>query len=690
MNIFADISLWWLIPWAILSLGLAWLYYRKQKMLADVSHWTLKGLIALRSMGIFILGLLLMGLLFEDIDSKSQKPVFITLVDNSASMLNYSDSGQVNKQVASFQSRLKDQYGDRFDWAFYTIGSEVGDTKATYDQNASNLEKGFEQIYTQYYNQNIGGICLISDGNYNTGGHPQYSAERIALTPVFSLGVGDTIKKKDQVIRNVSANEITFYRNQFPVQIDIQGIKTGKVNSEVTISRNGKKLVSEVIRYENGTLDFNQVNALLDADEIGFLEYIVEVKPLSNESGYENNRWSFYVEVIDSRSKILMLSRAPHPDVAAIKSIIETDENVEVKSLLASEWTGKLDEYSLLIWHDPGNQPDQAIIDEIKRNKLPVWYILGTRSSQQTANRLGIPVNLPRAGRLDDAQVSLKSGFQLFELSDKLQNAAPNWPPLIVPFGGVSIGNGSAVLTQRIGPVVKSDPVWAFGNGSNKQCLLIGEGIWRWKLMEYARTGKSEGFRELIGKTVQYLLVKRNTDALRIHMPRRFTVNEDVIINAEFYNSSLEQITEPEISFRLKDENGSVVNYVFAKAEKNYRLVLGQMKPGRYDWTASAQHAGKKYEKSGSFVVSDVSLEHLESSANHAVLRSVAAATNGSFHQLKNADQLIDDIGKRQDMVTVHYEESTFKDIVDYPWLFVFVILILGFEWFVRRRIGTY
>ena len=100
--------------------------------------------------------------------------------------------------------------------------------------------------------------------------------------------------------------------------------------------------------------------------------------------------------------------------------------------------------------------------------------------------------------------------------------------------------------------------------------------------------------------------------------------------------------------------------------------------------------AGKSYEKSGVFVVTDISLENLESSANHNLLSQMATKSNGDFYELKNLDQLLDDIGERSDIVKVTSEESTFKDIIDYKWLFFLLIVLLGLEWFVRRRAGSY
>lgn len=690
MKFFSDISIWWLIPWAILCILISFWYYRKQKGLEEISSWMKRGLIALRSMALFVIGVLLIGLLLESIEHRSEKPVFITLIDNSTSVLNYTDSAEVKEGISSFTKKLEDRYKDKFDIVQFSVGNSFSTEKPTYSDHFTNLNSGFDELFTQYYNQNIGGICFISDGNFNKGSDPRYAAEKITLTPIFTVGMGDTIRKRDQVIRNVAVNDIAFFKNKFPVEVDIQASRVGKTASSVSIFKNGKKIASKAIAYTDGNLDFTHVSLMLEATEIGFVNYVVQVESLDNESSYENNKWSFYVEVIDSRSKVLLLANSPHPDVAAVKNVIERDENVEVSSMLTSEFSGNLEDYALLILHEPGGSGSGSFLQKVKNSKIPVLYLIGNNSNASSIKQLGIGLDMPNGNRSDEVQASLKSGFQLFEVSSDLSSGLEYWPPMTVPFGNIIASQGDVLLTQRIGSVVKKDPILYFTSGNRKQGAFIGEGLWRWKLMEFARTKGNKGFNELIQKSVQYLVVKKNTDALRVNLPRRFNVNDDVIINAEFYNSSLERITDPTISFVLTDENGDKVDYSFGKGEFDYRLSLGKLPVGKYDWRAKTTFNGKSYEKSGSFVVNDISLENLETSANHNLLQQIAENSNGKFYTLKNINRMLDDIDKRTDIVTVTSDESTFKDIIDYKWLFFLIIVLLGLEWFLRRRIGAY
>src|SRR3954470_20726075 len=121
-NFFSDISLWWLLPVGLFSTAVSIFYYHKAAANRD---WTTKQqriLLALRAAGLFLLCLLLIGLLWESVNYRKEKPLFITLVDNSSSMNNYSDSSKVKGRIEAFERQLKEQFGDRFDLLSLSVG----------------------------------------------------------------------------------------------------------------------------------------------------------------------------------------------------------------------------------------------------------------------------------------------------------------------------------------------------------------------------------------------------------------------------------------------------------------------------------------------------------------------------------------------------------------------------------------
>ena len=83
-------------------------------------------------------------------------------------------------------------------------------------------------------------------------------------------------------------------------------------------------------------------------------------------------------------------------------------------------------------------------------------------------------------------------------------------------------------------------------------------------------------------------------------------------------------------------------------------------------------------------------MENIESAADHNLLNQIAKQSNGQFYELKNINQLLNDIEKRKDIAEMSYSEASFNDLIDYKWLFFLIVLIFGTEWFLRRWFGGY
>ena len=76
----------------------------------------------------------------------------------------------------------------------------------------------------------------------------------------------------------------------------------------------------------------------------------VVVSLVSNEKSTVNNSRCFYVEVLDSKYKILILYNAIHPDISAIKSVLDKNKNYEIEKEKLSDFNSNYDKYNLVIY----------------------------------------------------------------------------------------------------------------------------------------------------------------------------------------------------------------------------------------------------------------------------------------------------------------------------------------------------
>ena len=691
MNLELEYSAFWLFGILLLSLFVSWFSYWKKNGFNELSLVWKSTLYLTRFGSVFLIVSLLLGVFVKTYIERIEQPLFFLVADHSASMLNYKDSATVAKSIQQTKDKITAKYGSKFDLKILSIGSNVETKqKHTFNEASSNLEAAFAYIHSNYYNRNIGGITLISDGNFNVGANPIYNAAKIRTAPIFCLAVGDSIQRKDQLVRSVFNNPLAFLMNDFPVEIDISSFQFPEEEALLTISKKGKVVASKTINYSKNREDFQKVRFLIPADELGNHTYTIQLAEKENEISYKNNTKNFYVEVLDSRNKVLLLSTAPHPDISALKNVLSTDDKIEFESALFKDWEGKVNQANLLICHSPQKTTDLNTIQRFEQENIPILYILGPSTNESLYRRLSIQFPPRTAGKKDNLQAALNDNFAEFVINPLLKTSLEFYPPLQGHYGDFKLPTGAKTLfKQRIGSVTKESPLLFFQTQRGKRtAAIMGEGIWRWRMNEFQRTKDHSVFNDLIDKTIQYLTVPGRSKGLSVRFPKKINKQKEVIVNGVFYNSSLEAITSPVLNLKITDENSKTYTTQFSVYEDGYQAQLGKLNPGKYSWEVEGEFKNKTERKSGVFIVEDIDQERAESVANHSVLKQLSAQSNGGFYKLSEANEFIEDLSQRTEIESVSFsEESSFK-LIDYTWYLILCIFFLGGEWFIKRVHG--
>ena len=244
---------------------------------------------------------------------------------------------------------------------------------------------------------------------------------------------------------------------------------------------------------------------------------------------------------------------------------------------------------------------------------------------------------------------------------------------------------------QRVGNISLDKPLIYFSQKQDSRFgVIMGEGIWRWRLYDQMKNKSTIIFSDFFGKIITYLAVKENKDPFKIHLKNEYTENEAVVVKAELYNKSFDLVNEPEVSFQFSNEEGDEFESFFVKTANAYQLDLGRLKQGVYSWSASTVFQEQRYSKKGTFLVREIKIEYLNTVANHRILKTIASNSGGEFFFPNEIEKLQNNIDKRDDMVTVVYQEKEFDDLIDYKWLFALIVLLLSVEWFIRKFNGAY
>ncbi len=678
---------------ACLALGVlyAWLLYGRLKHLPK----RLTILLSLfRVLAVTLIAWMLFAPLFKKISYTPEKPIIILAQDNSLSVgqikpANF-DQNLYQKELLELTSRLSEEYEVKK----YSFSDSV---KAGLDfSGKGKLSNGailIERLKDEVMNRNIGAIIISSDGIFNRGGNPLYDLKQLNA-PVYTIALGDTIPKKDVLIADVSYNNLVYLDNEFTLSVQVQAFQAKGEVTILTVTENGVKVKEEQVVLSANTF-VKDIPIKLKAGKVGVQKYKISVSSLKNEITTKNNSQTIFVEVIDGRQKILLASGSPHPDIAALKQSVEVNKHYEVTVALSEE-LDKVDlkQYSLAILYQiPDNSGSNfSFISQIKTSKLPVWYVLGAQTNVNAFSQLQTLIKLNRtSGTMQEVFPLDNPSFTLFTLDENAISQLKDYAPLQIPFGNLTINGGhAAILNQKIGKINTQSPLWFFMTDNQRKIgFLLGEGIWKWKLEEAKKEHGLSLVNELVSKSLQYLSVKDDKRKFKVYTSKAtFDENEHVILNATLYNDAYEPINSADVAIQIKAENGKIFNYNFSKFGASYRLDAGSFEEGNYTFTATTSVGDQKYSAAGSFYVNALITEFQQTTANHQLLYTMAQENNGKMIMPNKVLSIFDEIVKNDQIKTISYEDRRYEELINFKWLFAFILILLSFEWFLRKRNG--
>ena len=316
--------------------------------------------------------------------SKEQIEPKVVIVHDNSQSLNTSWTAEGKENYLAQLNDLKQSFAGEYQTEQYTFGNElkIGDT-LSFDDKKTNMADALEQLSGLYFNQNVGAVILASDGIFNEGMSPYYTSFDF---PIYSIALGDTTSKKDVRIANVRHNRIAYLGDKVQVQIDVEAINCIGDEATVKLFRIGKNsssiLASKTIRFDEQYEEL-MIEELVQANSVGVQHYRVTVSELGNETTTRNNVRDFYIDVLDSRQKVLIIADAPHPDISAIKNVVESNKNFELQIAYAKDFNKRISDYNLIILHSLPSKTNLAsnIFSRIKTEQVPTWFIAGTSTN---------------------------------------------------------------------------------------------------------------------------------------------------------------------------------------------------------------------------------------------------------------------------------------------------------------------
>lgn len=625
--------------------------------------------------------------------NKYEKPSIVFLVDNSVSVKEGMDSLQWSNIDKQLESTMDELASHGFDVEMTTL-DENRNPNIVFDHPTSDLNGVVRNLMGQYEGKNLAGLVVLSDGIYNSGSSPLYSPSRV---PVYTVGVGDTTERIDIVLRNVLYNKIAYQGNQFPLRAEVLIGGVSSQNIIVSAYQKGKLIARDSKNSGNKSiLDFD---FQLDANEKGLQRIDISVTPIAQERNKKNNYATAFVEVVEGKKKILMVAPAPHPDIKAIRTVVEENANYEFGVYIpgisdALPEALQPENIDLAIFQQAIDYSGKttSLFKKLLEGGTSLFIMLGDRSNLRQLAANGIPLTFENPGQWDEVTPVINADFKDFGFSDKLNSIFSRYPPARVPFGKFTYPpNANILLYQRIGRVT-TDRSLLFTATSNdqKMAVLLGDGVWKWRLDEFAETQKTEGFDDVFSKLIQYLSTREDKSKFRsFPLQNEFTASEPVVFESQVYNELFEQVFGQKIEIELINEKGDKFQYSYITSPGNSKYRIGGLDEGVYAYTSSTDLNGVKQYVKGEFLVSEQNIESQNLTADFNLLRKWAGNTGGNFYPADNLQKLEEDFSKVKAQSLIHSEES-FNPLINLKLVFFFLLALITVEWFTRKYMGGY
>ena len=552
-------------------------------------------------------------------------------------------------------------------------------------------------VLDRWQGDDVAALVLASDGLHNRGANPATVAERLSF-PVYCVALGDTTPRRDAWLGNLRCNRIAMRGASFAVEFTVgASLLQGRASRLVIRDDRGRQLFSREVSYADDDFALS-VSASLPAEAEGLRRFTAVLAPVEGELSEANNTLSFYVDVIDSRRKVVLVANAPHPDLAALKHAIEDNPNYEAEVVMAADaesgkWKVEKD-VSLMVLH---NLPSRSHSSVAYADGVPQLFVVGTQTDLARFNALhsGLEI-VSRVQKTNEVTALYRPAFALFGLDEGDVAALEALPPLTAPFGEARLtADVQTLFAARLAGIDTRQPLVAAtahtpsplrgtppetGGELGRRAWIWGEGLWRWRLADWQAHESHAHVDRLVSQLVSFTAMQGDRNRLQVEAERSYGEGETVVLRAVLYNENYEAVNDAEVTLSLTSDSVKA-DYTFRRDAGGYSLTLPPLAEGLYRYRASAD--GQSAE--GSFAIEALNMEQQHLGADHNLLATVATLTGGTMYSTSDLRPLTSAL---QSLKPTIYTHTRYAEFLRLPLVLALILLLLAAEWVLRKYHG--
>lgn len=741
---------WWailLIALATLAL-LTYQFLSLKQRLSSRQSWLL---ISLRGLvyGLLIFFLLSPGLVEKRV-TKLRRPLTV-LVDTSQSMgfaasTEQSQDGKqgksridlVKEKLLEGKEPLIHRLARDYDLRLYQFGTGLEPIGPTSLAQLAAQGKGTRLLEAlREAGRDAGaqaGIILFSDGIVN--GEKKSLDESVSLPlPVFPVGVGETKGFIDLRIASLSVPEFAFRGREVKVDfvIEAHGL-TGKTVS--LYFNRGRNLVSS----RSVTIDrdpFEQrLTLAYTPKEIGSHSFTLSIPPQPGEQITQNNQREFKIDVQRDKIRVLTLSGSPSWNYRFLRMALKQDPFIDLVSFVFLRTpTDSVDV--------PDNQLslipfpiDEIFLEELKnfdlvffddfshRSYFNVLYLERVRDFVREGGGLAmlggvrsfdsggygesplrevLPVELDGKGsyqtgtRLRGMLTAPGKAHPITRLLPDPQANEEAWkkmPPL-ASSNRVLRAKGEALLLAAPDGAGGGSPLLTVGRfGKGRTLALMSDDFWRWNFIAVGAKESPQNHLKLIRQAVRWLAQEPSFEQVQIRPTGGSGgPGEKMELKVRVLKDDFTPTPHATIRLRVMGPEGEQIPLEVAPEteEGEYSAEFTPPKEGSYRLEAEAHLAGRLLGRDRkNFLVAFPYGETEDGRPRPDFLKEVAEKSRGEFIPIAewNEKSLERVAAKLESLAPFEIVERRQIQLWSTLWTFSLILLLLGSEWWMRRKWG--
>lgn len=717
MNLFVQVPVALLLILTVCGYTAAYFMYRFT--VPQVSASKRAVLILLRGTAIALILLALCEPLLQFVSREDRKPVIALMADNSLSMSQKDGAGDRAQILTSLlKGTAVGRLSEKTELKLFSFSSAVEPLSAeslAVNGGATNISSALQSPLRSI--DDLRGIILISDGNYNAGSNPLYDAEKSRI-PVFTVGIGDTNDQKDIAVAKLLTNSVGYVDASIPVEASIRASGVSPRSVTVTLREDGTKIDEQriAVTAQNGRSDL-PVKFLYTPGTDGMKKLTVSVEGVDGEITAKNNSRSSLIKVLKNKMLITVIAGTVGPDVAAVMQTLNADKNIDADlfyQIPSGEFKPQKDGVELrttmakcdavILIGFPTAQTTAAslqyVAQAVEQRSLPLLFIAGRMLDLQKVRTLERFLPFTVSSERMDEQTVLPFVQERHRYHQLIQQEGAAWEKLPPVYYSLTTFTAKPeaqnLLSVKIQNVPLTNPLFIVRSiGGSKSAAVLCYGLHRWKVLAGSSDDTKQHFDIWFSSLIRWLSVREQDKFLRVEPAKEFySQGEQIDFTAQVYNESYQPMDNAEVFVSVrphaKQSGGERIEALLSSSGTGlYEGNIAGLSEGEFTYTASATVNGDTVgTAAGRISVGEQSVEFAETKMNKPLMQQLASSSGGEYVDASEFSLLTERILARPEMSLQEQTHTEEFQLWNLPSFLAVIVLLLGVEWFVRKQSG--